>query len=181
MNAQRGMSLVELLLVVGVIAMTSAGIFVVAKNSHAAQQVDRQLVEFKALLKALDGANGSAIGHFSSVSAATVASEGLAPPDMIQGTGLRSVWGPIGLEPRTLDARRPMAHIRLTYDGVPVDQCQAFVRAAAKGQEAVHVSGVLVSSRGVINREQLVDACERGPASVAIDHDGSGGGDPSLL
>jgi prepilin-type N-terminal cleavage/methylation domain-containing protein len=181
MNAQRGMSLVELVLVIMVIGMVSTGIFAIAQRAHAAQQVDRQVVEFKALLKVLDGASGSAIGNFNGVSAETVASERLVPADMIEGTGLRSVWGPIVLEPRTLDARRPMAHIRITYEGVPVDQCQAFVRTIHKGQEAVHVSGVLVAARGVLNREQLVDACERGPVEVAIDHDGGGGGDPSLL
>lgn len=182
MKCQRGATLVELIIVIGIIVAVSSGVFVLARHVDDARQVDRQAKDFHALIEAIDAANGSSIGHFTGISAASVAGDALAPAGMIESAGLRSAWGPITIDPLTLDAQRPNAHARINYAGVPSTFCVPFVSSIHKGEAAVHVNGVLAATKGVgLNRPQLARACETTFVSVVIDHDGGGNGDRALL
>ena len=178
----RGLALVELVIVVGLVMALGAGVAAIAWHVDETAQVDRAAKQFRELLDAIDGSNGSAIGHFSGINAEHIAQEELAPPAMIENGGLRSRWGPIELEPLTVDPRRPHAHVRITYSDIPQALCFPLVRAIEQGVDTVRVNGVAVFDANLLNIAKLQTACGAAdPATISLDHDGGGGGDPALL
>lgn len=178
---QHGTLQIELILSIGVVVAVSSGIFALATRVDRARQVDRQAKDFHALVEAIDAANGRSTGHFTGVSATSVADDALVPAGMIEGTRLRSAWGPITIAPVTLDARRPNAYVRLSYVAVPAAFCFPFISAIHRGEAAVHVGGLQVADpAGGLNLPRLAEACRAAPALVVIDHDGGGSGDRSL-
>ena len=175
----RGHALMELVLVVGLIMALGAVIVGTALHVYGTQQVDRAAKEFRDLLRVLDR---SSMGHFTGISAQRVASEHLAPVDMIEDGGLRSRWGAIALAPLTLDPRRPHAAVLITYQGIPQDVCFTLVKAMAPGVEAVRVNGTPVIDADGLNLATLGTACEAASVSrIALVHDSRGSGDPALL
>lgn len=178
---QRGLALLELLIVIGVIIAVTGAVVGLAWHVDGQRKVNRATSELAQLVDALDAGNGSTLGHFSGVSSATLAHEAVLPASMIDGNELRSPWGLIQVEPVTLDPRRPHAHVRITYDGLPTPACIGLATAAKGVASGLQVNGGDLLADGLLDRADLVQACQVEPATVVLDHDSGGGGDVSLL
>lgn len=179
---QAGLALVELMLVVGVIMAVSAGIAAFAWHVDDTEYVDRAANELGTLLEAIDTSDGRVMGHFSGISAQRVADQELAPAGMLADGTLRSRWGAIELEPLTVDPSRPHSAVRMTYQGIPQKVCFPLVKAIEKVADAVKVNGVAVFDQHRLNLTTLGTACQSATeATIVLDHDSHGGGDPALL
>lgn len=177
---QRGLALLELLIVIGVVLAVTGAVVGLAWHVDDQRKVDRAASELGQLVDALDAGNGSTLGHFSGVSSATLAHEAVIPASMIDGATLRSPWGLIQVEPVTLDPRRPHAHVRITYEGLPTPACIGLATAAKGVASGLQVNGEDLLADGLLDRADLVQACQAAPATVVLDHDSGGGGDLSL-
>lgn len=176
----RGLALLELLIVIGVVLAVSAAVVGLAWHVDGQRKVDRATSELAQLVDALDAGNGSTLGHYSGVSSATLAHEAVVPAAMIDGNTLRSPWGPIQVEPVTLDPRRPHAHVRITYEGLPNEACIGLATAAKGVASGLQVNGEDLLADGSLDRADLVQACRAAPAAIVLNHDSGGGGDLSL-
>jgi hypothetical protein len=178
----RGLALVELVIVIGLIMALGAGVAALAWHVEDTEHIDRAAKELHSLLQAIDASTGNSIGHTSGLTAERLADEELAPPRMIHGGALSTRWGPVLVEPLTLDPRRPHAHVRVIYQGIPSEQCPALAAAFRPAANALRVNGQSVLDGVELDRQALTAACSQSSqASIAIDHDTGGGGDASLL
>ena len=178
----RGLALVELVIVIGLITALGAGVAALAWHVEDTEHIDRAAKELHFLLQAIDASTGSSIGHTSGLTAERLADEELAPPRMIDAGSLSSRWGPVLVQPLTLDPRRPHAHVRVIYQDIPSEQCAALATAFRPAANALRVNGQSVLDGVELDRAALTAACLRSSqASIAIDHDTGGGGDASLL
>lgn len=172
----RGASLIELVLVVGVVMAVTAGVFAtyrLADRSAARREADgaAQVIEL------VRRANELPLGHYTAIASTPL---DLAPPHLVDNGALRSRWGRITLRAEDVQGRRN-AGFSVRYVGVPADQCQNFVRGLPAGSRQITVGLTVVSGQAGLNRPVLARACSSALAvDVTYHHFTGASGDPRL-
>lgn len=185
--AQGGFALVELMLVIGVIAIGTAGVVatyrVVDNNRKINDEVEHAQVIAQNVV-----AHGVTSGNFSAITQENAIRDRLFPRDMLDADGTpRNKWGGEVLLASETIAGRDNWGAALTFEGVPASACSKLVNQAASGFYGVRVNeNVLRSNYSAINAAALAEECASGDAStvqfIYAKHGGAGddGGGGSL-
>jgi hypothetical protein len=158
---QLGMSLVEVLLVVGSILGVSVLAFQANKSSALAGNVQVEQQRAKALIDTIDSAYGS-VGSIGTLSTYGLISAGLAPAPMISGTSLvHSFGGTVVVAPSATG-------YTITYNNMPQDACNSFTTATAGLAADVTVNNTDVFVSGVLDPATLVAQCVSSGNAVVL-------------
>lgn len=169
----RGASLIELVLLTGIVMALSAGAFAIYKIADGSSA--RQEAEMAGQLVAVyRNANEVPMGHYTDIASTPL---DLAPPGLVDGGALRSRWGPIELAPEDVGARHN-GGFSMRYSEVPADQCSAFVRQLPAGARKIVVGQVVVSDSSGLDRQALALGCASASrVDVTYHHDTGAAGD----
>lgn len=163
---QQGVSLMELLLVAGVIAAGTAIVFNVYQNVNAASKVDAEGESLRALTKnILDSYSASA--DYSSLTTERAIEDGLFPNTMMSdGTGEPvSTWGkPVRVV--ATDINRDGANLEnwgfvIAYDDVPSKACVDLISQAGPEFNDIRVEGTSIGVGANLNVTQMGQLCNR--------------------
>lgn len=163
---QQGVSLMELLLVAGVIAAGTAIVFNVYQNVNAASKVDAEGESLRALTKnILDSYSASA--DYSSLTTERAIEDGLFPTTMMSdGTGEpTSIWGkPVRVV--ATDINRDGASLEnwgfvIAYDDVPAKACVDLISQAGPEFNDIRVEGTSIGVGANLNVTQMGQLCNR--------------------
>ena len=163
---QQGVSLMELLLVAGVIAAGTAIVFNVYQNVNAASKVDAEGESLRALTKnILDSYSASA--DYSSLTTERAIEDGLFPNTMMSdGTGEPvSTWGkPVRVV--ATDINRDGVNLEnwgfvIAYDDVPAKACVDLISQAGPEFNDIRVEGTSIGVGANLNVTQMGQLCNR--------------------
>jgi hypothetical protein len=158
---QLGMSMVEILLVVGSVLGVSVLAFQANQSSALAGNVQVEQQRAKALIDTIDSAYGS-VGSIGTLSTYGLISAGLAPAPMISGTSLvHSFGGTVVVAPSATG-------YTITYNNMPQDACNSFTTATAGLAADVTVNNTDVFVSGVLDPATLVASCVSSGNAVVL-------------
>ncbi len=161
MNRYRGLALMELMLVVGVAALATAGavmLFQVGMAKSAAHMESRKALAMVDRIEAAYQPTGNF--RFLDTNAALV--QNLVPKELRDGQGIRSRWGSVTVAEVPVGSR-PFAGFRLTYGGVPPRACVVFIEQMSGAARSAWVNNIQVlSRRDGLNSSILAGACGMG-------------------
>ncbi|UZF16131.1 type 4 pilus major pilin [Ralstonia pseudosolanacearum] len=175
-KAARGFTLIEILLVVGFIALAGIGIYVVynkVQTGNAANTEARNLDTLRAGVKNLYGASV----NYGTVSE-TVLLQGRVVPDSMRdaaGTAIiNSFGGTVKVVPATFGGGAANNAFTIKYPNVPLDVCSKFTTVGGNGFNLVVVNGTPVkdtskTTGNVLDVAGTAAACNGGTGSVEID------------
>ena len=167
-NKKNGFTLVEILLVVGFIALAGIGIYTVytkVQMSNAALQEGKNLDTIRAGIKNLYGGNQNYAGLSNSVlndARITPDSMRKIPYDAGDATITNSFGGAVNLDPVSLGAAAGSNNgFRVTYNNVPGAVCAKLVTGTGAAWDQISVQGKVVKSfgKGNLNVSDLATSC----------------------
>lgn len=173
-NAQ-GMSLVELLLVVGLAAIILAGMFVAynkVQSTNAANTESANISTLRAGVKNLYGTSS----NFTGVNAQVLLNARAVPDSMRTAAGAtinNSFGGAVTVAPVTFAGGGANNAFAITYPNVPVDVCAKLVVAVAQSFNLVTVNGTPVKNTSLatgneVNIGTLASSCASTPAGASL-------------
>lgn len=177
-KAARGFTLIEILLVVGFIALAGIGIYVVynkVQTGNAANTEARNLDTIRAGVKNLYGGTV----NYGTVSE-TVLLQGRVVPDGMRdaaGTAIiNSFGGTVKVSPTTFGGGAANNAFVILYPKVPLDVCSKFVTVGGNGFNKVEIGGVggtavkdtSKATGNVIDVAGTAAACNGGTGSIDI-------------
>ncbi|HEY1397219.1 hypothetical protein [Roseateles sp.] len=138
LGPQRGVTLLELLIGVGVIIVFMVGVLIGMRSLNAQMDRSALLRQAPQIKVSLGGLGASGDGDFASLDTATAIAMGAFPREMITGSGANAqathpFGGPIfakGLADDFETLKRGRA-FSLTYAAIPADQCAGVARGLA--------------------------------------------------
>lgn len=171
----QGMSLVELLLVVGLAAIILAGMFVAynkVQSTNAANTESTNISTLRAGIKNLYGTTS----NFSGVNAQVLLNARAVPDSMRTATGTtinNSFGGTVTVAPATFAGGGANNAFAITYPNVPVDVCAKLVVAVAQSFNLVTVNGTTVKNTSTntgneVNIATLASSCTTTPAGATL-------------
>lgn len=154
-----GFTLLETLLVVGGVALLSAGGFVIYQGAALNADVKTEQSNIQSIAQQSDRVYGS-LGSYENLTTETAITAKVPPQSMVAGgTGLMSRWQkPVLLEPTNVGARSN-AGLQITYQDVPAKACARLAQAASGGMFDVKVDGTSVFSGGKLDTPAAVSRC----------------------
>lgn len=144
---QKGFSLIELLLVVGFIALVSLGVYTVyskVQSANSANTETSNLSTLRAGVKNLYGANATYVGVGNAVlNNAKITPDGMRAIPFVVGDAVitNSFGGAVTVAVASLGAGVNNG-FTITYNAVPGDICTKLVTTAGRGFDTVGVGGV---------------------------------------
>ncbi|MGV7183761.1 type 4 pilus major pilin [Xanthomonas axonopodis] len=160
-----GFALMELMLIVGLIAVIALGSWWAFGPVSTATIIERESANLVALDQAIQADYLTAQDRYQSLSAQQAVARNLAPKDWIDGPRMTSQWlGSIALEPV-----KAGQGFRVQFDQVPSDACMGLVARNQKLFSEIHVGGVLIYQARTLNQAALAESCSKG-GEVAFDH-----------
>lgn len=164
--SQQGVSLIELLLVAGVIAAGTAVVFNVYQNVNAASKVDAEGESLRALTKnILDSYSAST--DYSSLTTERAVEDGLFPRSMMSdGTGEpTSTWGkPVRVVATDIDRDGSTLSnwgFVIAYEDVPSKACVDLISQAGPEFNDIRVEGTSIGVGASLNVSQMGQLCNR--------------------
>jgi hypothetical protein len=169
-KSQKGQSLIEYVIYIGLAALVLVGIIYFAttgRKNSAIQSESSTLTSVVGATQKLYNADPTA---FANVTAAALINNGVIPPaDVIGGTSIVSGFGtPITVAPDTLYQANDS--VSFTY-GVPQDSCSAFVLAVNSDFAKISVGGTIVkntTSNLALSAAALGTACQAGAGNIPV-------------
>ena len=161
-KAAAGFTLVEILLVVGFIALAGIGIYTIYNKvqvSSSANAEGRNLDALRAGVKNLYGGSSSYAGLINrTLNDARITPDSMrAVPYVAGATAINnSFGGAVIVTPVTLGGGAANNGFQITYPNVPGDVCAKLVTVAGKGFDQVSIGGTTVKAFGTNNLQ--VDA-----------------------
>lgn len=138
----KGFSLVEILLTLGVIALLAVAAFVIYPQVRLSQQVNAEVHNLAAIHSGLNSLYSTVNHNYSSLTLDVARKAGIFPKTMVNGNTVTNAWGgSIVLGPSV----NPYSGISanhtyvIRYRKVPADACAAFVTRAASYYVAIGV------------------------------------------
>lgn len=174
-KAARGFTLIEILLVVGFIALAGIGIYVVynkVQTGNAANTEARNLDTLRAGVKNLYGGTV----NYGTVTE-TVLLQGRVVPDSMRdaaGTAIiNSFGGTVTVRPTTFGGGAANNAFIITYPNVPLDVCSKFTTIGGNGFNQVVVNGTTVkdtsaATGNAIDVAKTTQSCNAGTGSVTL-------------
>jgi type IV pilus assembly protein PilA len=156
-KASKGFTLVEILLVVGFIALAGIGIYTIYSKVTVSSQANtegRNLDTLRAGVKNLYGGAASYAGLTG-----TVLNDGRVTPDNMRivpyvagATAINnSFGGAVTVLPVTLGGGAANNAFEITYPGVPGAVCSKLVTVSGKGFDQISIGGTIVKAFGTGN------------------------------
>jgi prepilin-type N-terminal cleavage/methylation domain-containing protein len=143
-NHQRGMTLIELLLVL----LVAGGIFVIVfgyfKEANNQTQVQTAASELALMSKKAQKVFSSQ-GSYDGATAAVLINLGIPSKKWISGSNIRDPWGN---NITVASAGTNNAILRFTYAGVPSDVCSSFVTTTEGSFQRVAVGSTVIKNTG---------------------------------
>lgn len=173
-KSNKGMSLVELLLVVGLAAIILAGMFVAynkVQSTNAANTEATNISTLRAGIKNLYGASS----NYAGVTPTVLLSARVVPDSMRTATGTtinNTFGGTVAVVPSTF-AGNANNSFAITYPNVPVDVCAKLVVAVSQSFNLVTVNGTPVKNTSTatgndINIATLATSCATNNAGATL-------------
>lgn len=162
-NNQAGFALVELMLVIGVVAIGTAGVVATYRVVDNNRKVNAEVENAQNIAQNIV-THSMATGDFRTINQTTALNESLFPRDMLNGDGdPRSKWGgDVLLSSESINGIDDWGAV-LTFEGVPSSACTKLVSQASPGFYGVRVNNQqLRTNYGAINPAELADACGDG-------------------
>lgn len=163
---QEGVSLIELMLVAGVIAVGSAAVLLVYQNVNATSKVSNESDNLRDLTQKITTSYASS-GDFSGLSTESAQQESLFPSSMVSpGTNeVVTSWGtPVRVLATTVQINgtsRNNGGFVIAYDRLPAKACIDLISDAAPGFGDIKVGGTSVGVGANLNVGQLGELCNR--------------------
>jgi type II secretory pathway pseudopilin PulG len=167
----KGFTLVEILLVVGFIALASIGIYAVynkVTTTSKANEENRNLQTLKTGIKQLYGNQGT----FTGLTETVIRNSRLAPQQMNTGTagGLINMFGgSVTIAPLTFGS---FSGFRITSNEIPGDVCVKLVAATSGTFEQITAAGTIVKPIGANNPPNpatITTACNADKVTMLFD------------
>ncbi len=152
----KGFTLVEILLVVGFIALASIGIYAVYNKVQSGAKANKTLQDIQTLRAGIKNLYGGK-KDFSTITAAVVRDARIAPSDMVvgggpSGTELRNVFGGIvNIIPATLTGAQANSAFSIVMPQIPGDVCSKLVSTTGPYFDEIRVGATLVKSSNATN------------------------------
>ncbi|WP_152597767.1 type 4 pilus major pilin [Novilysobacter arseniciresistens] len=169
------MALLELIAVVGVIAVATAAIVGTAKYTNNQRVIGNQVENAGVIVDRVVKAS-MASGHFATLNQANALRDGLFPPSMLDEVGNPRAWkGGVALTGVPV-AGVPSFGAALTFDKVPGHACVKFVSQAAPGFYSIKVNDQLVKDKfEALDIPLLTRSCEPATSRVQFVYAKNGG------
>lgn len=172
MNNQRGFSLIEILLVLGVLALLLVAAFLTfpqVRDRNYVNIENQRLMQSVAVVKNLYVSKGNYIGLTTDVANqarafVTEANQG----NYAAGQEIRNSWG--GIIQMRPNATNP-AMMEVSYGAVPPDACQKLATGVAKNFKEVRVETTVVwreSDQENVDVTGIVEACNAQPVGSTV-------------
>lgn len=162
-NSQGGFALVELMLVIGVVAIGTAGVVATYRVVDNNRKVNAEVENAQNIAQNIV-THSMAAGDFRTINQTTALNENLFPRDMLNGDGdPRSKWGGnVLLSSESINGIDDWGAV-LTFEGVPSSACTKLVSQASPGFYGVRVNDQqLRTNYGAIQPAELANACTDG-------------------
>lgn len=165
-SRQQGMTLMEMIISVIVVALVIAAIAIGAKQVFTGNSVNdasRNIVNLSNSIKGYFKSSGSYAGLTNTV----VIDAHLAPASMISGTNLKDTWGgAVTITPATLGTVTDDA-MQIVENNVSTSACSNYVSSIANNfdQVTVGTTNVLTQASPTLNPAALATACNAGGGS----------------
>lgn len=157
---QRGVSLLELVLVLGIVGAVLGGIFLLARFVEDRRQVTAQIRNAESISSGLFRLAASGLPE--DLDAGMAARMGVFPESMVSPQGKVSTrWGTVSLRPE--NAPDGGSAVAILYAGVPSSACVRFVSTAAPGFAQVRVNGAVVKGGRALDLPRTWTACRSSP------------------
>ncbi len=177
-KAARGFTLIEILLVVGFIALAGIGIYVVynkVQTGNAANTEARNLDTLRAGVKNLYGGTV----NYGTVSETVLLQGRVVPDNMRDAAGtaiINSFGGTVKVTPTTFGGGAANNAFVILYPKVPLDVCAKFVTVGGNGFNKVEIGGIggtavkdtSKTTGNVIDVAGTATACNSGTGSIDI-------------
>ena len=178
---QGGIALLELMLVIGVVAIGTAGVVATYRVVDNNRKVNAE-VEHATTIAQNIVANSVTRGDFSIINQENALRDGLFPQEMLDGAGNpKTVWGGDVLVAATNIGGKANWGSVLTFEGVPASACAKLVSQAATGFYAVSINDTNVRSNySPLNMEAVTRLCANDGARVQFTYAKHGGAGESF-
>ncbi|PRD76157.1 hypothetical protein C6P74_24005 [Burkholderia multivorans] len=177
-KAARGFTLIEILLVVGFIALAGIGIYVVynkVQTGNAANTEARNLDTLRAGVKNLFGGTV----NYANLTETVLLQGRVVPDNMRDAAGaniVNSFGGTVTVRPTTFGGGAANNAFYILYPNVPLDVCSKFVTVGGNGFNKVEIGGVggtavkdTSSATGnVLDVAKTATACNSATGSTSI-------------
>lgn len=145
---QRGVALLELMLVMGIISAVLGAIFMTYRYAETRREAAAQVQNVSAVATNLNRL-GIVSGDFTGLTTSQAVQDGIFPNRMVDAAGAVSTrWGAVRVDPFSLSGSSPGDAAVVTYETVPSRFCNGFVSGAAKGFTSVRINGEFVKQNG---------------------------------
>lgn len=170
----KGFTLIEILLVVGFIALAGIGVYIVYDKVTTSQSVNaevRNLDTLRAGIKNIYAASSN-YGTAGEIITPIIINAKVAPDIMVNGTALRSGFGgAVTIAVAGLGTGMTNNAFNITYSGITADVCSKFVTIAANSFNKVTIGGAPVkdtsSTGNALNVERTTQYCALGSGTPA--------------
>lgn len=150
---KNGLTIIESLLIVGLIAVSSIAVYVVYMKSAVAGKVAQEARNIKILQDGILNIYTNE-RNFQNLDNTLVNNSSIAPNSMRDGTpdGISHIFGSdITITSRTSNPARPNDIMVITYENVPTEYCTKFVVEAKSKFDGVLVNGNPIKENGIDN------------------------------
>ncbi|MBE5204363.1 prepilin-type N-terminal cleavage/methylation domain-containing protein [Pectobacterium sp. FL60-S17] len=171
---RKGFSLLELILVLGVIAGLIVSAFIVYPKVQAAQRVEAEVKNIAAIQAGVQSVYAST-NSYSGVVNGSMYKAGVFPDNMVKRFALwfyivNSWRGNVVLaSDDTGPAGTPGSAFTITYNGVPAAECARLISATAANFYIIQVGSITVKNAdGNINTGDVSEACSASENNILI-------------
>lgn len=168
--------MLELLLVVGVVAVATAGVVATATYTHTQRKIGNEVRHTKEIVENVNAALVSS-GDYAllTLNQANAIRDGMFPKDMLKDGEPRAWNGDVLLTGTTV-AGMPNYGAALVFTEVPASACIRFVSEASAVAYSASVNGrVVKDGYGALDMSALTEACQGDTSRVELVHAKNGG------
>lgn len=167
---KNGLTLIESLLIVGLISVSSIGIYLTYSKSAIASKIAQEARNIKVIQDGILNIYANE-RNFLNLDNTLVNNSNIAPNSMRDGTadGISHVFGSdVTISTRSSVPARPNDIMAITYENVPSEYCTKFVLEAKNNFDSVLVNGNSVRDNALDNPdvELLTALCENGNSTL---------------
>lgn len=133
-NTAKGFSLIELLLVLGVLAILLVAAFVVYPQVRDRNQANAEVSNLTTIKANINNLYASRGGNYEDLSNVIAINARAYPPNMVSGTTANSAWGSpvnVAANAAATAGMQPNRSFTITYNAVPEGVCLGMVSGAA--------------------------------------------------
>jgi len=148
-SRQRGLTLIELIIFILLLGVAFAVIFTQAGGIQGAFNSYAYKTQLETVVSCIES-RGKSVGSYTGISSLSLVQTRCAPTNMINGNTLQSEFGPVVINPQSLDGGNDNAY-SVSYAGVPPQVCSNLVSSSLQSYRTINVAGVAVKDDATPN------------------------------